>query len=87
MGKEIKDILILVSSIIFIMFFTIVFLYSIFKKQNVQVDEITKKYEEISYQYDLLNNSYEELKNEYERVIDLMNGTDRYQEAKELQEE
>lgn len=52
-----------------------------------QVDEVMGDYNEISYQYDLLNNSYEELKKEYERVIDLMNGTDRYQEAKELQEE
>lgn len=52
-----------------------------------QVDEAMGDYNEISYQYDLLNNSYEEFKKEYQRVIDLMNGTDRYQEAKKLKEE
>ena len=51
-----------------------------------QVNEVMGDYNEISYQYDLLTNSYQELKNDYERVIELMNGADRYQEAKELKE-
>ena len=82
---DIVDIILMVLVIVSLLI--ILVLRSDNQKLLEQVNEVMGDYNEISYQYDLLTNSYQELKNDYERVIELMNGADRYQEAKELKEE
>ena len=82
---DIVDIILMV--LVMVSLLIILVLRSDNQKLLEQVNEVMGDYNEISYQYDLLTNSYQELKNDYERVIELMNGADRYQEAKELKEE
>ena len=81
---DIVDIILMV--LVMVSLLIILVLRSDNQKLLEQVNEVMGDYNEISYQYDLLTNSYQELKNDYERVIELMNGADRYQEAKELKE-
>lgn len=82
---DIVDIILMV--LVMVSLLIILVLRSDNQKLLEQVNEVAGDYNEISYQYDLLTNSYQELKNDYERVIELMNGADRYQEAKKLKEE
>ena len=53
-------------------------------KQN---DALCGDLNEIKYENELLYNANEELKEDYERVINLINSTDRYQTAKDFEED
>lgn len=75
---------------------TILLIISLFYSLKLQVDndKLLKQNDalcgdlnEIKYENELLYNANEELKEDYERVINLINSTDRYQTAKDFEED
>lgn len=75
---------------------TILLIISLFYSLKLQVDNdnllkqndlICGDLNEIKYENELLYNANEELKEDYERVINLINSTDRYQTAKDFEED
>ena len=75
---------------------TILLIISLFYSLKVQVDndKLLKQVDEkdaiinqINSEYENLNDAYEDLKNKYEYVVDFIRSTDRYQDAKEFEED
>lgn len=52
-----------------------------------QVDEKDAIYNQINSEYENLNEAYEDLKNKYEYAVDFIRSNDKYQVAKESEEE
>ena len=52
-----------------------------------QVDEKDAIINQINTEYKNLNETYEDLKNKYEYAVDVIRSTDKYQIAKEFEEE
>lgn len=52
-----------------------------------QVDEKDAIINQINTEYNKLNEMYEDLKNKYEYAVDVIRSTDKYQIAKEFEEE
>lgn len=75
---------------------TILLIISLFYSLKVQVDndkllkQVDEKdaiYNEINTEYKNLNEAYEDLKNKYEYAVDAIRSNDKYQSAKEFEEE
>ena len=52
-----------------------------------QVDEKDAIYNQINSEYENLNEAYEDLKNKYEYAVDVIRSNDKYQDAKEFEED